>query len=57
MKIALFCALLLCLFLVVLGVGIWFTTHIWVAKFMVSFFCIIVGVAFGAIGIDLWRDD
>lgn len=55
--IVLFCVLMLCMMLIAMGVGIWFTSFVWVFKFILSFVLIIAGTAFAILGIDLWRDE
>lgn len=56
-RIAMTCALLICLLLVATGVIVWFTDIIWIARFVASFLLVVTGVGLGAVGIDLWRDE
>ena len=57
MILAFICGMLMCWFLVGMGILIWFYPHPFIIKFMVSALCILSGIALMAIGIDVFKDD
>lgn len=57
MKIALYCGIALCAWLVLLGVVILFSDATIAEKLILSPLAILSGVAFGSMGISMLRDD
>lgn len=57
MKIALLFATLLSIMLVIIGATIWYLNYPFIIRLILSGLCIVSGVTFAVIGIDLFLED
>lgn len=56
-KVALYVALILCAFIIFIGVAIWFADGSFMQKWMASLFIIGAGVSLGSLGIHVLKEE